>query len=395
MRCAGSPASRDPKSARPLAFLLIGIASIAPVVYPLWLAARSRLKSPPQPPRPKAWPGLTVVVPAYLEREVIGAKLADMRAQGYQGPLQLLVVAEDPDTAAAATEARAEVMQPEVRVGKCEAINRAVAASMHPIVVITDANTRLAPGSLAALARWFDDPTVGAVAGEKQEEAGGQGLYWRFESWLKSNESRGGTTIGLVGELAAVRRSIYRPIPADCVVDDFWLGLDVVEQGYAVRYEPHAIAVEQPSVSLAVEWERRTRTSLGVIDVLWRRKHLLIPGSPVAAQLWGHRLMRTLVGPLSHAALLLLALVRSSHSRLARWFVVAHILGVAALLREQRGGTLIRPVRTVAQFLFLQATAVGGAIRYARGDRPALWPKGERPRASGEVFDGADSEEPG
>lgn len=376
---------------RRLGCLLIGIASAAPVVYPLWLAARSRLRSPPEPPRPQAWPGLSVVVPAYLEREVIGAKIADVRAQEYPGPLQLLVVAEDRDTAEAATAAGAEVIEPESRVGKCEAINRAVAASTHPIVVLTDANTRLAPGSLAALARWFDDPAVGAVAGEKREEGGGQGMYWRFESWLKVNESNLGTTIALVGELAAVRRSIFRPLPADVVVDDLWMGLDVIEEGYKVRYEPDAVAVEEPSGTLAVEWERRTRTTLGAIDVMWRRKELLDPGrSPVAAELWGHKLMRLVFGPLAHAALLLLALVRFPRSRLARLFVAGHLLGVLGLVRGKGQGIVMRAARIISQLLFLQASGVGGAIRYARGDRPALWPKAERPEASGRVFEQGD-----
>jgi poly-beta-1,6-N-acetyl-D-glucosamine synthase len=376
---------------RRLGCLLIGIASAAPVVYPLWLAARSRLRSPPEPPRPQAWPGLSVVVPAYLEREVIGAKIADVRAQEYPGPLQLLVVAEDRDTAEAATAAGAEVIEPESRVGKCEAINRAVAASTHPIVVLTDANTRLAPGSLAALARWFDDPAVGAVAGEKREEGGGQGMYWRFESWLKVNESNLGTTIALVGELAAVRRSIFRPLPADVVVDDLWMGLDVIEEGYKVRYEPDAVAVEEPSGTLAVEWERRTRTTLGAIDVMWRRKELLDPGrSPVAAELWGHKLMRLVFGPLAHAALLLLALVRFPRSRLARLFVAGHLLGVLGLVGGKGQGIVMRAARIISQLLFLQASGVGGAIRYARGDRPALWPKAERPEASGRVFEQGD-----
>jgi biofilm PGA synthesis N-glycosyltransferase PgaC len=331
------------------------------------------------------------VVPAYLEREVIGAKIADVRAQEYPGPLQLLVVAEDRDTAEAATAAGAEVIEPESRVGKCEAINRAVAASTHPIVVLTDANTRLAPGSLTALARWFDDPAVGAVAGEKREEGGGQGMYWRFESWLKVNESNLGTTIALVGELAAVRRSIFRPLPADVVVDDLWMGLDVIEEGYKVRYEPDAVAVEEPSGTLAVEWERRTRTTLGAIDVMWRRKELLDPGrSPVAAELWGHKLMRLVFGPLAHAALLLLALVRFPRSRLARLFVAGHLLGVLGLVCGKGQGIVMRAARIISQLLFLQASGVGGAIRYARGDRPALWPKAERPEASGRVFEQGD-----
>lgn len=387
--------AEERRDTRRLTCLLVAIASAAPVGYPLWLAAKSRLKSPPEPPRPTNWPGLSVVVPAYLEREVIGAKIADLQAQDYPGPLQLLVVAEDPGTAEVAADTGADVIEPESRVGKCEAINRAVAASVHPIVVITDANTRLAPGSLAALARWFDEPTVGAVAGEKREEGGGQGLYWRFESWLKQNESRAGTTIALVGELAAVRRSLFRPLPPDVVVDDLWMGLDVTEEGYAVRYEPEAVALEQPSETLAGEWERRTRTTLGAIDTMWRRRHLLVPGrSSVATELWGHKLMRLVFGPLAHAGLLILALARAPKSRLARSFVALHLLGVVGLVRGGRGGILLRPARIIAQVLFLQASGIGGALRYARGDRPALWPKAERPEESGRVFETAPAGSP-
>ena len=105
-------------------------------------------------------------------------------------------------------------------------------------MVLSDANNRLSPDALALMVEHFSDPQVGAVAGEKLEDDGGGGesLYWRFESWLKRREDRLGTTIGLVGELAAVRASVWRPIPDDVVNDDFWVALDVIEQGYRVAY---------------------------------------------------------------------------------------------------------------------------------------------------------------
>ena len=80
------------------------------------------------------------------------------------------------------------------------------------------------PGALAAAVEHFDDPEVGAVAGEKVEDDGGGGesIYWRFESWLKQREDRLGTTIGLVGELSAIRAEAWRPIPPDVATDDFW-----------------------------------------------------------------------------------------------------------------------------------------------------------------------------
>ena len=119
--------------------------------------------------------------------------------------------------------------------------------------MISDANNRLAPGALAALVEHFADPAVGAVAGEKLEDDGGGGesLYWRFESWLKQREDRLGTTIGLVGEISAIRAEAWRPIPPDVATDDFWAALDIIEQGYRIAYEPRARALDPAAASLA------------------------------------------------------------------------------------------------------------------------------------------------
>jgi poly-beta-1,6-N-acetyl-D-glucosamine synthase len=359
---------------------------MAPLIYPLWLALTSR-RPPREAPEVVEWPGLSVVVPAYKERAVIAAKIDDLRRNRYPGELEVLVVTEDPETAAAASGAQARVLEAHERVGKTGAVNRGVAASIHPIVVITDADTRLTSGSLTALARWFVHPGVGAVAGEKRVEGTTEHIYWRFESWVKRRESLRGSTIGLVGELAAVRRSSFRQMPDDVVLDDLWIGLDVAEQGHAVHYEPQATAVERQSPSLWDAWERRTRTVAGLIDLLWRRRRLLVPWqSPVAVELWGHKLMRGVLGPLAHAALLAQAGASLRSSRGAAAFIFGHLVATCAFLRE--APTL--PERMAAQVLFLQATGVGGTVRYLRGDRPAVWPKRERAPASALVFPGLD-----
>ena len=362
--------------------------SVAPLIYPLWLALTSR-RPARKPPVPAEWPGLSVVVPAYREREVIAAKVKDLRRNGYRGDLEVLVVTEDPETAEAARGNDARVLEAHERRGKTVAVNLGVAASTHPIVVITDADTRLVPGSLAALARWFTDSEVGAVAGEKRVEGSTEHIYWLFESWVKRRESLRGTTIGIVGELTAVRRSSFRQMPPDVIVDDLWMGLDVVEQGGAVRYEPQATAVEWQSPSLWGGWERRTRTVAGLIDLLWRRRGLLVPGrSPVAVELWGHKLMRAVLGPLAHATLVAQAIASLRTSRAAAAFILAHLVAIAAFARQ--APTL--PERVATQLLFLQATGLGGTVRYLRGNRPAAWPKGKRRAASATVFRNAPGE---
>ena len=379
---AGSP-DRDN---RWLGSALLAAVVAAPVAYPGWLALVTARRERPAPPQPSEWPGLSVVIAAYKEAAVIGAKIDDVRGNGYPGELEIIVVADDPSTAEAARESGARVVGPGAREGKAAAVNRGIGVATQPIVVISDADAHLAQGSLTALAQWFADPRIGAVAGEKQVAGVGQSLYWRVESWIKDRESRLGTTIGLVGELAAVRRSVFRPLPRDTAVDDLWMALDVIEGGLQVQYDGDATAVETGG-PLAAEWERRTRTQAGLLDLLWRRRKLLLPWrSPVAGQLWGHKLLRSVVGPLAHAMLLARATVFFRRSLASRVFVLFHLATVLEVIRSARGAKLSRTEQTAVQILFLQATALGAMRRYLSGDRPASWPKPERAERSAEVF---------
>jgi len=118
--------------------------------------------APVEPVGPDDAPPLTVVVPAYLEAGAIGGKVADLFANGYPGPLTVLVVAEDPETAAAARAAGATVLQPEGRLGKSGALNLGMTSASTDLVVATDANNHVTAGSLALLAAHFATPASSA-----------------------------------------------------------------------------------------------------------------------------------------------------------------------------------------------------------------------------------------
>lgn len=362
--------------------LLAAVAATGHLLYPAFLHLRTRRLPDEEPLTMVEVPPLTVVVPAYREEAVIEAKVADLRANGYPGRLDVVVVADDHLTAEAAAATGAHVISDGQRHGKAVALNRGMSAAATDLVTLTDANTLLRPGSLGAMVRWFVDPSVGAVAGEKSVRDAGEAAYWRFESWLKRREARTGATVGLVGELATVRRSAFRPLPADLSVDDLWLALDILEQGLRIVYEPAARAEEDAQPSRGGEWERRTRIVAGTIDVLGRRRRLLAPRhGMLAAQLWGHRLVRSTLGPLSHLVLLLVAVGAAPRNAAARLVVAAHASSLVAAVRVQRGRAQ-HPIGSFAgQALFLQAVALGGIVRYLRGNRSALWVK--PPRAPG------------
>jgi hypothetical protein len=352
-------------------------ALVGHVLYPAAIGLLAVGRRAPTMADPTDWPAISVVVPAYREEGVIGARLQDLHANGYPGEVEVVVVADDAATAEAATGAGATVVHNATRVGKATALGIGVAATRHDVIVLTDANNRLTPGSLAALVRRLQEPGVGAVAGVKiEEDAGGEELYSRFEAWLKEREAVLGTTIGTCGELIALRREAWRPVPADIAVEDLWLALDLSERGHRVAYEPTARSIDPP-VPGRQQWERRTRITAGVLVVLWRKRAILRRPSLVAAEVVGHKLWRSTLGPLSHVALLAVAVLRSPHSRLAALFVAGHLVGTAGLVvREHR--RLPLPVALLSEVLFLQAVALGGMVRVAREGAQAWWPKPPR-----------------
>src|SRR5688500_7037890 len=158
--------------ARPSTVGLLLVAGFGHVLYPAWLLVATRGRSLPAPPEPAAWPDVTVVVPAYRESAVIAEKVADLQANGYAGRLEVIVVADDPETERAAAQTPATVLAPGRRLGKAAAINLGLEHATGDVVVLTDANAAFAHGSLTRLVRWFADPTVAGVAGEKQVRGG-------------------------------------------------------------------------------------------------------------------------------------------------------------------------------------------------------------------------------
>jgi biofilm PGA synthesis N-glycosyltransferase PgaC len=351
------------------------------LVYPLVLAVAARVKGAERHrPSPDVWPAVTVVVPAYLERGVIAEKIANVRGNGYPGELTVLVVADgDAQTADAAAAAGAEVLLLPERGGKSQALNAGVAAAETDWIVLTDANAELTDGSIERLVSWLSDATVGAVAGEKLEGDGGELAYWKFTSWMKQNEAKLGSTIALDGGLCAVRKSAWRPIPADISCDDFWISMDMTDQGYRVAYEPKAIVREETIGSFSLSWERRTRVLGSGLWVIWRKRHMLSPARPaVAGKIWGHKLWRSTVGPISHVVLIGMAAASARHSWIARIFLAGNAVAAGSVVAQARGVELPRLANILAQVAYLQAVALGGMVRFVKGDRALKWKKPER-----------------
>ena len=136
---------------------------------------------------------------------------------------------------------------------------------------------------------------------------------------------------------------------------------------------------EESIGELGLSWERKTRVLGGGLWVMWRKKHLLSPRTGfVGVQLWGHKVWRSTLGPLSHVGLLGLAAGSARRSRLARLFLAGHAVAGGALLAQEKGARVPLPGKVAAQVLYLQVVALGGMRRCLKGDRVLRWSKPAR-----------------
>ena len=318
-------------------------------------------------------PRVSVVIAAYREREELAAKLRSLEEQAYPADrLQLIVVVdEDRETADLARAARPDalVLFAEERGGKPAALNRGIAAAGGDVVLMTDANNLLEPGSLRAALRHFADPSIAAVAGRRGEE---RSDYDRYESLIRTLETRTGSVAAMSGELMAVRRELLtKPFPEDAVVDDLWLLCHLSRAGVRAVYEPAAGSTE-PAIGHRAEVARRSRMGAGRLQMASELR-----GLPWAFR-WrvlSHKYGRLALPVLLPVVLLSsLALARRQPYRSAAVVQAAgYGLGLASLAGAKPPGPLGTLARACGQFILGNYSIGVGLVRGLRRAQGIRW----------------------
>ena len=353
-------------------WLGVGTVVYAYVLYPLliWLLASLRVERPAA--RAAAAPAprqITIVLAVHNEAARIRARLDELVAliAGTGVAAEVIVVADGCADGTAAL-ARAHP-SPLVRVielpeneGKAQALSRACAAAQGEILVFADARQRWAEDALQRLLENFDRPGVGAVSGALVLDAApgvlaGVGLYWRYEKWLRRNEGRVHSTVGVSGSICAVRRELFRPIPRGLLLDDLYWPLRVVMQGQRVVYDERALAYDRLPPEAAHEFRRKVRTLSGNLQLAaWLPQSLLPWRNPIWLQFISHKLLRLLV---PWALILLLISSALLDGRFYGAAILAQLLFYGAALLALAGGPLARSrlAAAAASFVVLNAAA--------------------------------------
>ena len=285
------------------------------LIYPALLAVRARFRPRPIRRRPldaSFRPTVSVVITAYNEAEAAARRVREFRraieAEGLMGEVIVVSDGSTDGTAAAARAAGAEpgavpltVVDLPANGGKAIALNAGFAAATREVVFVADTRQVWAQDALSRMLENFGDPEVGAVCGELVIESApgvmaGVGLYWTFEKWMRRNEGLVHSMVGVTGAIAAVRRSLFRPIPAGCVLDDVDWPLGVAQQGYRVVFDGRARAMDRLPEVIRAEFRRKVRTLSGNFQLVQSRPELLFPWkNPVWFALLSHKLARLTV----------------------------------------------------------------------------------------------------
>nr|WKN34316.1 glycosyltransferase family 2 protein [Tunicatimonas sp. TK19036] len=341
-------------------------------------------------------PELTIVIAAYNEEKYIEKKLANTLKLDYPSDLLYVMVVSDgsTDLTPQLVEKYPDVQHfflPE-RKGKIAAVDRVMPHVTTPVVVFTDANTEVNQEALVNMARHFNDPEVGAVAGEKrilvkaEDEASsaGEGFYWKYESALKKWDSELRTVVGAAGELFAVRTELYPEIPLDTIIEDFYTTLTIAKEGYRVVYEPEAYAMERGSASVKEELKRKVRIAAGGIQSIVRLAPLLnvFRYGWTSFQYISHRVLRWTITPFALITLFIASGILAWQGE--RFYIVAFaaqiLFYIFALVGERLASRSIKRKIFFIPYYFcmMNYAVIAGILRYLRGNQSVVWERAER-----------------
>jgi len=355
------------------------------VGYPLFVWALATLFGQ-APTRKPITPFVSLLIPSYNEEAHIDAKLQNSLALDYPKDRLEIIVASDGSTDR--TNAIVEryrgrgvkLLAMRDNIGKAAMLDRTVPLVRGEIVVFSDTSSELEPDALRILMQSFADSRVGCVSGLYRLKVGsdlraqGEGLYWRYETFIKQQESRLHSILGAHGAFYAIRKPLFQRLEEGSINDDYLIPMRIVEQGYRAVYEPGAKSWEHETTSVEGEFARRRRIAAGNCQQINALRSLLNPlRGWVALCFFSHKVLRTL------APLLMIGTLISS------WWLPRPLGALALILQGllyasayagylcQRRGKNVRWLSPPLYFCLGNLAMLAGLIKFCVSRQRPSW----------------------
>ena len=335
-------------------------------------------------------PSIVVIVPAHNEQDVIAQKIENISRLVYPADRLRVVIALDGCTDATRAIADAaiarvgrgidiQLVEYAVNRGKISVLNDQIALAEADIVALNDASGMIDPEALSRAARHFMDARIGVVCATYQlPQAGsaGEAAYWRMQTRIKAYEAAIAAPMGAHGALYFIRRSLWQPLPADTINDDFILPMQIVANGYRSVYDPSIIATEVECSQSTQEFNRRVRIGAGNMQQLVRLIGLADPREPGMAFVFlsgkGLRPIIPFLIVLAVVATLVLALRGDGLFQLLLVGEAA-VLGGGALASHYGASRLPKPLAWLSYAVIGHTASAVGAVAFLTGRWNGPW----------------------
>jgi len=370
--------------------------------YPLLVFVLSRLfgRRPCPPVVPDdCLPAVSLLIAAFNEEVDIEARVLNALALKYPAGKLEIAIASDGSTDRTNEIVRryagqgVKLFDYERNRGKATVLNHSVPQLSGEIIVLSDANTHMAPDAILRLASWFRNEDIGVVCGRLvlTDPRTGQNvdsIYWKYETFLKKCESRLGALLGSNGAIYAIRRRLFPVVQPGTLIDDFVIPLDAKRQsGCRIVYDARAVACEETPATIRDEFRRRVRIGAGgfqSIGMLWR---LLSPAHGwVALSFFFHKILRwagpfLLIGALVANAVLI---GEESYGLLLAAQIVFYALAIAGS-RIPAQPRFLRYFRLPTMFASMNAALFFGFFRWLLKPQTGVWVRTQRVAATSEA----------
>ncbi len=372
-------------------FLLIFLIFYTYIGYPLLIILLGKVLNKPISKSCSYRPTVTFMIAAYNEEKDIIKKIENsLNIQYPENKFKIVVVsdASSDETDRLVQELnhpRVELLRVEGRVGKTQARNIAMLSNQSEITIFSDATTEYKSDAVEKLVDNFYDKNVGMVTGhliykdsDDTQMGIGQKLFWKYESLVKSAQTKLGTLTGSVGCITAFRTKLYHPLPPN-IIEDFTAPLMFIQNGFRVVYEAKANCFEETTKKSTNEWGMRVRVIRGGITGLLYAKKVLNPFRfPVAAfQLLSHKVSRWIM-PFYGISLLfcIIKLYLESHSTLSAALLITQFtfygIVVLAYIFEKLE-IKIKYIGIILYFFVVNLAAAVAIIKTATTKLDATW----------------------
>ncbi|MCF7859083.1 MAG: glycosyltransferase family 2 protein [Candidatus Cloacimonetes bacterium] len=333
-------------------------------------------------------PSVTILAAAYNEEKKIDNLLTSFANVDYPEDLINLLIVSDDSTDSTNdivqkysthfSNIRLKIQHP--RGGKASALNLIEPFLKTEIIISADASSYIQKDSIKKLVRYFADEKIGLVSGQmilKQEigTSQGEGIYWKYESWLRKNESDLYSLIVASGCLFAMRRSLYKQVHPSSP-DDFERTLITLKNGYLAVLEPSAIVFEKLTSSPKDEIRRKIRIISTEWFALFRNLELLNPFKfPIASFfLFSHKIIRWLL-PILSFGLLFPCFFFLDEIFFQIFFIIqvtSYIIAILELYLEKIGKPM-KLFKFAGYWLAMNVASLFALIKFISGKQQRTW----------------------